>query len=59
MPRKPPGYYHLLSRGIGQRTVFNEAQDYEDLEELMCFYAKALGRGIGGRLSFIFPNMIE
>ncbi len=45
MPRKPrieiPGYYHIINRGVEQRAVFKEAQDYEYFEELMCFYAKS------------------
>ncbi len=45
MPRKPrieiPGYYHIINRGVGQRIVFKETDDYEYFEELMCFYAKS------------------
>ena len=33
MPRKPrieiAGYYHIVNRGVEQRTVFKEAEDYE------------------------------
>jgi len=47
MPRKPrieiAGYYHIINRGVAQRTVFKEASDYEYFEELMCFYAKSYG----------------
>ena len=47
MPRKPrieiPGYYHIINRGVEQRVVFKEAQDYEYFEELMCFYTKSFG----------------
>ncbi len=47
MPRKPrieiAGYYHIVNRGVEQRVVFNEAEDYEYFEELMCFYAKSYG----------------
>ena len=43
MPRKPrieiAGYYHIINRGVGQRIVFEEAEDYEYFEELLCFYA--------------------
>jgi len=43
MPRKPrieiAGYYHVLNRGVEKRVIFNEAEDYEKFEELMCFYA--------------------
>ena len=45
MPRRPrieiAGYYHIINRGVEQRTVFKEAEDYEYFEELMCFYAKS------------------
>jgi len=45
MPRKPrieiPGYYHILNRGVAQRNVFIEAEDYEYFEELVCFYVKS------------------
>jgi len=44
MPRKPrieiAGYYHIINRGVEQRVVFKEAEDYEYFEEIMCFYAK-------------------
>ena len=47
MPRKPRielnGYYHVLNRGVEQRIVFAEAQDYEYFEELLCFYAESFG----------------
>jgi len=47
MPRKPRieivGYYHVINRGVEQRTIFEDAQDYEYFEELMCFYAKSYG----------------
>ena len=47
MPRKPRielvGKYHIVNRGVEQRTVFKEASDYEYFEELMCFYAKSFG----------------
>ncbi len=45
MPRKPrieiPGYYHIINRGVAQRVIFKEAEDYEYFEELMCFYTKS------------------
>jgi len=45
MPRKPrieiAGYYHIVNRGVEQRIVFKEADDYEYFEELLCFYAKS------------------
>ena len=45
MPRKPrieiAGYYHIINRGVEQRVIFKEAQDYEYFEELMCFYTKS------------------
>ena len=45
MPRKPrieiPGYYHIVNRGVGQRVIFKEPDDYEQFEELMCIYAKS------------------
>jgi len=47
MPRKPrieiAGYYHIINRGVEQRVVFEEKEDYEYFEELMCFYAKSFG----------------
>ena len=44
MARKPcivVGYYHIVNRGVEQRVVFEEKEDYEYFEELMCFYAKS------------------
>jgi REP element-mobilizing transposase RayT len=45
MPRKPRieinGYYHIVNRGVEQRVVFAEPDDYAYFEELMCFYAKS------------------
>ena len=45
MPRKPrieiAGYYHIINRGVDQRVIFKEADDYEYFEALMCFYAKS------------------
>jgi len=45
MPRRPrieiPGFYHIINRGVEQRTIFQEPADYEYFEELMCFYAKS------------------
>ena len=33
MSRKPrielAGYYHVINRGVAQRVIFNEAEDYE------------------------------
>jgi len=47
MPRKPrievAGYYHVINRGVEQRVVFKEKEDYEHFEALMCFYAKSYG----------------
>ena len=47
MPRRPrieiPGFYHVVNRGVEQRVVFEEPADYENFEELMCFYAKSYG----------------
>ena len=47
MPRKPrieiAGYYHIINRGVEQKVIFKEAEDYEYFEELMCFYAKSFG----------------
>jgi len=47
MPRKPRielvGKYHIINRGVEQRTVFEEPADYEYFEDLMCFYAKGFG----------------
>ena len=45
MPRKPrieiAGYYHIINRGVEQRIIFKEAEDYEYFEELLYFYAKS------------------
>jgi WD40 repeat protein len=39
MPRKPrveiAGYYHVINRGVEQRVVFEEKEDYEKFEELL------------------------
>jgi len=47
MPRKPrieiAGYYHIINRGVEQRAIFKEANDYKEFEALMCFYAKSYG----------------
>jgi REP element-mobilizing transposase RayT len=37
------GYYHIINRGVEQRVVFEEADDYEYFEELMCFYMQSHG----------------
>jgi len=45
MPRKPrieiDGFYHIVNRGVEQRVVFKDKEDYEYFEELMCFYAQS------------------
>jgi len=45
MPRKPrieiDGFYHIINRGVEQRVVFEDKEDYEYFEELMCFYVQA------------------
>ena len=50
MPRKPrieiAGYYHIINRGVEQRVVFEEAEDYEYFIELLCFQAKSYGINI-------------
>jgi len=47
MPRRPrieiPGFYHIINRGVEQREVFQEPEDYQYFEELMCFYGKSFG----------------
>ena len=47
MPRKPrieiAGYYHIVNRGVEQRVIFKEAEDYEKFEELLCSYAQSYG----------------
>ena len=47
MPRKPlieiAGFYHIINRGVEQKVVFKEVDDYEYFEELMCLYAKSFG----------------
>ncbi len=46
MPRKPrieiAGCCHIVNRGVEQRVIFQEAEDYEYFKELMCFYAQVL-----------------
>ena len=32
------GYYHIINRSVEQRVIFKEKEDYEQFEELMCFY---------------------
>jgi DNA-directed RNA polymerase specialized sigma subunit len=38
MPRKPRveivGYYHLINRGVEQRVIFEEKEDYEKFENI-------------------------
>lgn len=33
MPRKPrieiPGFYHIINRGVEQRVIFKEKEDYD------------------------------
>ncbi len=45
MPRKPrvdiPGFYHVLNRGVEQRVVFFEKEDFKKFEELLCGYANS------------------
>jgi len=47
MPRRPrieiAGYHHIINRGVDQRVIFKEPADFEQFEELMCFYAKSYG----------------
>jgi putative transposase len=47
MPRKPrieiAGYYHVINRGVEQRVIFKEAEDYRYFEELLCTYAPSYG----------------
>jgi len=47
MPRRPrieiAGYYHIVNRGVEQRVIFKEPNDYEYFEELLCFYVKSYG----------------
>ena len=47
MPRKPrveiAGYYHVINRGVEQRVIFKEAEDYKYFEELLCTYAPSYG----------------
>jgi len=47
MPRKPrieiAGYYHVINRGVEQRIIFKEKEDYETFEALLCTYAPSYG----------------
>ena len=40
MPRRPrvdmPGYYHIVNRGVEQRVVYKEDEDFEMFLELLC-----------------------
>ena len=44
MPRKPrieiAGYYHIINRGVEQRDIFQEEEDYTYFEELLCNHAR-------------------
>ena len=44
MPRKPrieiPGYYHIINRGVEQRDVFLDEEDFDTFEELLCDLTK-------------------
>ena len=46
MPRKPrieiAGYYHIINRGVEQRVIFKEDEDYQYFIELLCLQAKKL-----------------
>ena len=45
MPRRPcievAGCYHMINRGVEQRVIFKEKEDYEQFDELMCFYGNS------------------
>ena len=45
MARRPrieiAGCYHIINRGVEQRKIYEEPEDYVYFEELMCFYAKS------------------
>ncbi len=45
MPRRPrvdiPGFYHIVNRGVEQRVVFYEKEDFKKFEGLLCGYAKS------------------
>jgi len=45
MPRKPrievAGYYHIVNRGVDQRDIFQEEEDYHYFEELLCTHARS------------------
>jgi len=47
MPRKPrieiAGYYHVINRGVEQRVIFEEEEDYKHFEELLCTYGLLRG----------------
>ena len=44
MPRRPrieiAGYYHIVNRGVEQRNVFLEADDYEYFKSYFVFTLK-------------------
>lgn len=44
MPRKPrieiPGYYHIINRGVEQRDVFIDKEDFLTFEKLLCKLTK-------------------
>jgi len=47
MPRKPrieiPGYYHIVNRGVEQRTVFETPEDFEYFLGLLETYTRDFG----------------
>jgi len=44
MPRRPrieiAGYYHIINRGVEQRVVFKEKEDYNFFLEQLSFFTK-------------------
>ncbi len=44
MPRRPRidmvGYYHIVNRGVEQRVIYKEHEDYETFLEMLCMACK-------------------
>ena len=44
MPRRPrieiPGFYHIINRGVEQRVIFKEKEDYDFFIEQFSFFSK-------------------
>jgi putative transposase len=52
MPRRPriemPGYYHVVNRGVEQRVVYKEDEDYEMFLKMLCTACNLYGVRLHG-----------